>query len=76
MAFLKITKNYSDILDILNTPLSAALKGLKILDLYLKDDESSVVLLTGFTLFIFCLSLLNCHILQEYTRLNNHNDLI
>ena len=76
MAFLKITKNYSNILDILNTPLLAALKGLKILDLYLKDDESSVVLLTGFTLFIFCLSLLNRHILQEYTRLNNHNDLI
>ena len=52
MAFLKISKNYSNILvekfTFLNTPLSLSVSGLKILDLYLKDDESAAV-----TLFIF-----------------------
>ena len=44
----------------LNAPLSAAVSGLKndfyfiLFYLYLKDDESSVVTLSGFPLFIFC----------------------
>ena len=35
------------------------------LDLYLKKDESAVVASTGFPLFRFCSSLLNCHKLPE-----------
>ena len=35
------------------------------LNLYLKDHESVVVTLTGFLLFIFCSSLLNCHRFPE-----------
>ena len=55
----------TDIFTPLNTPLSAAVSGLKKLDPYLKDDESSVVTLAGFPLFRFCLSLLNYHRLSE-----------
>ena len=36
----------------LNTPLSAAVSGLKKLDLYLKDDEIAVETSSGFTVFV------------------------
>ena len=67
----------TDIFTPLNTPLSAAVSGLKKLDLYLKDDqsfvvtlnlkdnESFVVTLAGFPLFRFFSSLLNYHRLTE-----------
>ena len=57
----KLLKYFSGtaIFTFLNTLLSAAVSGLKKLDLYLKDDESA------FPLFIFCLSLLNCHKIPE-----------
>ena len=45
----------------LNTPPSASSSVLKKCDLYLKDDEPAVVTLGGYSLFIFCSSLLNCH---------------
>ena len=50
----------------LNTPLSAAVSGLKKLDLYLKDDEIAVETSSGFTVFVAGdSSLLNCHKLPE-----------
>ena len=58
---------------LINTPLSTAVSVLKKLDLYLKDAESSVVTLAGFSLFIFCSSLLNCHRLQKC--LNNYRHI-
>ena len=46
----------------LNTPLSAAVSGLKKLDLYLKDVELAVETLSGFPEFVpGDSSLLNCH---------------
>ena len=49
----------------LNTTLSALVSSSKKLDFYLKDDESTVLTLAEFPLFIFCSSLLNCHKLPE-----------
>ena len=44
---------------------SLELRPSKRFHLYLKDDESSVLALAGFPLFIFCSSFLNCHKLPE-----------
>ena len=50
----------------LNTSLSAAVSGLKKLDLYLKDVELAVENLSGFPATVTGhLSLLNCHKLPE-----------
>ena len=72
MAFLKVSKNYSDILvehlilTSINTPLSSAVNGLRKHDLYLKDVEIAVETLSGFLAFVSVdLSLLNCHRLPE-----------
>ena len=53
----------------LNTPLSAASKGLKKLDLYLKDVELAVETLPEFPDFVTSnSSLLNCHRLPEVSQ--------
>ena len=72
MAFLKVSKNYSDILvehlilTSINTPLSSAVNGWRKHDLYLKDVEIAVETLSGFLAFVSVdLSLLNCHRLPE-----------
>ena len=72
MAFLKVSKNYSDILvehlilTSINTPLSSAVNGLRKHDLYLKDVEIAVETVSGFLAFVSVdLSLLNCHRLPE-----------
>ena len=53
----------------LNTPLSAASKGLKKLDLYLKDVELAVETLPEFPGFVTGdSSLLNCHRLPEVSQ--------
>ena len=58
MAFLMISKNHLDILvEQLFFNVTSAAGFAKILDLYLNDDESFVVTLAAFPLFIFCLSL-------------------
>ena len=50
----------------LNTPLSAASKGLKKLDLYLKDVDLAVETLSGFPAAVSGdSSFLNCHRLPE-----------
>ena len=67
MAFLKVSKNYSNILvKFLNTPLSTAVSGLKKLDLYLKDAELFVKTLSGYPAFVTGdSSPSNCHKLPE-----------
>ena len=58
MAFLMISKNHLDILvEQLFFNVTSEAGFAKILDLYLNDDESFVVLLAAFPLFMFCLSL-------------------